>query len=278
MCNLLGVSSLRSVTLEMSFQALRDNASIANPDGWGAVFYEKNDAYVFREPRPASNSQLADLLTCSGIESNLVLAHIRKATGGEIELRNTHPFTREMKGRLHSFAFNGDVPDVFNIDLVTEQFLPIGDTDGEHAFCYLLEQLTQNAVDGDWIQTASIVESIGCQLAGKGPANFLYSDSLRLYAFASRRRHDDGEYPPGLYYLSRSCNQQQSMIPGIGLQVKLHQMSEKIEQGKKEFAQEKPNQEIVLLASLPLSDEDWTPFEENQLLVVENGRLLNRHS
>lgn len=131
MCELLGVSSLHPVTLEMSFQSLMHRARLANPDGWGAVFHEQNDAYVFREPRPANNSQLAKLLGQCGIESRLVLSHIRKATTGPIELRNTHPFTREIHGRLHSFAFNGDVPGVFNLGLTLGQFSPIGETDGE---------------------------------------------------------------------------------------------------------------------------------------------------
>jgi glutamine amidotransferase len=268
MCNLLGVSALHPVTLETSFQALRSHAYPAMPDGWGAVFYEKNDAYVFREPRPACDSRLADLLARSGVESKLVLSHIRKATGGDIELRNTHPFTREVNGRLHSFAFNGDVPDVFNIKLATNRFLPMGNTDGEYAFCWLLQQLASENTDNDWTRTASILEALGRQLSDNGPANFLYSDSIRLYAFASRRRHPDGEYPPGLYHLSRHCNHEKSVLPEIGLQVQSSQMAEQSETA----------QSLVLLASIPLSDEAWIPFAENQLLVVEKGRILNTYS
>ncbi len=139
MCELLGVSSLHPVTLEMSFQSLMHRARLANPDDWGAVFYEQNNAYVFREPRPANNSQLARLLGLCGIESQLVISHIRRATTGSIELRNTHPFMREFNGRMHSFAFNGNVPGIFDLCLASNRFLPIGDTDGELAFCRLLE-------------------------------------------------------------------------------------------------------------------------------------------
>ena len=123
MCELLGVSSQHPVTLEMSFQTLMKRAETVNPDGWGAVFYEQNDAYVFREPRPASNSKLANLLGQCGVESRLVLSHIRRATTGPIELRNTHPFTREIHGLLQSFAFNGNVPSVFDLDLTLDQFV-----------------------------------------------------------------------------------------------------------------------------------------------------------
>ena len=246
--------------IEMSFQKLMERAETVNPDGWGAVFYEKNDAYVFREPRPGSTSRLAGLLGVCGVDSSLAIAHIRKATGSAVELRNTHPFTREIHGRLHSFAFNGDVPDVFDLDLISDQYLPIGETDGEYAFCWLLQQFANSDVDDDWRRMASSLHSLGCQLADMGPANFLYSDSLRLYAFASRRRRRDGEYPPGLYHLCRHCDPQRESIPCVGLSVEPSAQTE---------------QKLTLTASVPLSDEDWVPFESNQLLVIENGRILN---
>ena len=260
MCELLGVSSQHPVTLEMSFKTLMQRAETVNPDGWGAVFYEQNDAYVFREPRPANNSRLANLIGQCGVESRLVLSHIRRATTGPIELRNTHPFTREIHGRLHSFAFNGNVPSVFDLDLTLDQFCPIGETDGEYAFCWLLEQLTSQDDNGDWKHTASIVKSLGEQLAAMGPANFLFSDSRRLYAFASQRRHTDGLRPPGLFYNTRHCDQKRSRIPCVGLSIQLGSSVA---------------QQLTLITSVPLSDETWIPFGENQLLVIENGQILN---
>jgi predicted glutamine amidotransferase len=260
MCELLGLSAQYPVTLEMSFQKLMQRAELSNPHGWGAVFYEQNDAYVFREPRPASNSKLANLLAECGIESHLVISHIRKATSGAIELRNTHPFTREIDGRLHSFAFNGDVPGVFDLGLELTRFFPMGVTDGEYAFCWILEQLTSQVDAIDWKRSASILKSFGQQLAAMGPANFLYSDSQYLYAFASRRTHSDGIHPPGLHYIIRQCDQQQHAIPCVGLNVK---------------STVNTTQKLVLIASVPLSEEAWLPFEENQLLVIEKGLILN---
>jgi glutamine amidotransferase len=260
MCELLGVSSLHPVTLEMSFNTLMQRAETVNPDGWGAVFYEQNDAYVFREPRPASNSKLANLLGQCGVESRLVLSHIRRATTGPIELRNTHPFTREIHGRLHSFAFNGDIPNVFDLDLTLDQYCPIGETDGEFAFCWLLEQLLSRVDNGGWKHTVSILKSVGEQLAAMGPANFLYTDSLRLYAFALKRRYPDGIRTPGLYYNTRNCNQEQNSIPCIGLTIQSDAIIE---------------QKLTLAASVPLSDETWVPFKENEILVIENGQIIN---
>lgn len=259
MCELLGVSSLYPVTLEMSFQGLMQHTNIANPDGWGAVFYEKNDAYVFREPRPGNTSPLANLLGQCSIPSQIVISHIRKATSGPVELRNTHPFTREIHGRLHSFAFNGDVPDVYDMDLGMDRFCPIGETDGEFAFCWLMEQLLSQVDTGDYKDTSKILHKLGDRLAPMGPANFLYSDSRRLYAFASRRTHPDGMRPPGLYYQMRQCKEAETVMPCVGLNI----------QSSIDRAQQ-----LCLIASVPLSDEEWIPFEANQLIAFDKGKVV----
>jgi glutamine amidotransferase len=261
MCELLGVSAQYPVALEMSFRKLMQRAELSNPHGWGTVYYEQNDAYLFREPRPANDSRLADLLARCGIESHLVLSHIRKATTGPVELRNTHPFMREVNGRMHSFAFNGNVPGVFDLGLALNRFFPIGETDAEFAFCGLLEQLISEAENIGWKRSASILKSFGDRLASLGPANFLYSDSLYLYAYSSRRTHADGVHPPGLHYITRQCDQEQHSIPCVGLNVK---------------ATVNTKQKLTLIASVPLSDEAWMPFAENQLLVLEKGQVLKQ--
>lgn len=259
MCDLLGVSSRHPVAIELSFRKLLARAKTVNPHGWGTVYYEGRDAYVFREPRPGSDSQLAKILGQCGISSQLVISHIRKATSGGIALKNTHPFTREIDGRLHSFAFNGDIPSVFDLRLETKRFLPIGDSDAEHAYCWLLNQLADDKAINDEQHKAQVLRTFGCQLAEMGPANFLYSDSRRLYAFASRRRHPDGEYPPGLHMLERQCDQPAMTAPCVGLNIE---------------STSKKSQAITLVASIPLSDEDWRPFRENELVILENGRKI----
>ena len=261
MCELLGLSAQYPVTLEMSFQKLMERTEVSNPHGWGAVFYEHNDAYVFREPRPASNSKLANFLAQCGIESDLVLCHIRKATTGTVGLRNTHPFVRELNGRTHSFAFNGNVPGVFELGLELTRFSPIGDTDAELAFCWLLEKLNGEPDNLDWKRSASILQSFGDQLATLGPANFLYSDSLYLYAYSSRRSHADGVHPPGLHYTTRKCDKKQHSVPCVGLNVK---------------STVNLTQKLTLVASVPLSDETWVAFEDKQLLVLEKGLILKQ--
>ena len=56
-----------------------------------------------------------------------------------MKLQNCHPFIRELWGQAWVFAHNGDLKD-FNPPLQGD-FLPIGETDSELAFCLLLQTL-----------------------------------------------------------------------------------------------------------------------------------------
>ena len=56
-------------------------------------------------------SPLAELVQRYPIRSDNVIAHIRKATQGQVSLENTHPFVRELWGRYWVFAHNGNLKD-----------------------------------------------------------------------------------------------------------------------------------------------------------------------
>jgi predicted glutamine amidotransferase len=71
-----------------------------------------------------------------------VVAHIRKATQGEVALENCHPFVRELWGRYWVFAHNGDLKD-FQPRLHAS-FRPVGSTDSERAFCWLMQEMAKS--------------------------------------------------------------------------------------------------------------------------------------
>ena len=66
------------------------------------------------------------------IKSHNVIAHVRKATVGNVKLENCHPFVRELWGRYWVFAHNGDLKDY--APHLHGAFRPVGDTDSEQAF------------------------------------------------------------------------------------------------------------------------------------------------
>ncbi len=180
---------------------------------------------------------------------------------GDVRLANTHPFSRECQGQNHLFMFNGDTPDIFDLFEKTEYFQAIGSTDVEQAFCVLLERLM--VATRSSLNTMDVIHVFGCELAELGPCNFFYAVDSLIYAFASRRRYPDGEREPGLWRLFRQCKEAQTDIvaPGIQLQPGIT-----------------INQQVILCASIPLTEKDWQPFLVNELICISKGQQIDQRS
>jgi glutamine amidotransferase len=187
-----------------------------------------------------------------------VISHIRHARIGDIALRNTQPFSRIINGRRHVFCHNGNLAE-FQVSTPLRHFLPVGETDSEHAFCWLLDQTSpmwQGQTPSLEERRVFIGDALG-ELGRFGSANILYSDSDYLYAFANRRRQPDGILAPApLYYLERHCECDPDSLDQSGLHI------------------DNGEQNIVLFASVPLTRENWQPVASGQLMVARQGRLL----
>lgn len=103
------------------------------------LFYEGKGFRTFKDPKPSCESQIAELVQNYPIKSRAVVSHIRQANRGGVNLENTHPFTRELWGKYWTFAHNGQLSDYQ--DLYTGRHRPVGQTDSELAFCWLLKQM-----------------------------------------------------------------------------------------------------------------------------------------
>lgn len=185
MCELLGVVSNVPADLVFSFTgfALRGGQTGPHADGWGLSLYEGLFARTFLEPHPAFSSPLARFLRENPIQTGLAVAHIRKKTRGEPKIVNTHPFVRVLHGRHLVFAHNGTLPSIRERTLTWQSTL--GDTDSEHAFCVLLEELRTAYGDrypSDPYQLGKTLHELGNELGQDGVFNFLYADGECLYA------------------------------------------------------------------------------------------------
>ncbi|MBE7416467.1 MAG: class II glutamine amidotransferase [Ideonella sp.] len=261
MCELLALSMRcpTRVTASLAGLAARSDKPGRARDGWGFAAYQGADVALFREARPASDSALARMLASEGPVTGLALAHIRRATLGEVTLANTQPFVREAGGVAHVFAHNGHLPGLSRSSL-HGRFTPIGDTDSEIAFCALLERLQVGAMpdeDGREIaRRAAIVADFAADLRRHGPANFLYADGHALYVHADRRMHEGSAIPapPGLHLLERRCDGLQAsdlcIAPG--------------------------GQQAAVVASVPLSAEPWQALGEGDVLAIAGGEVLHR--
>ena len=144
MCELLGLSSNASATVNFSLQKLAAHGAIAGTytDGWGVGYYEELDVRLFKDANAVADSDWISIIGSHNLRSSLIIAHTRKATRGARSYPNAQPFIRELAGRIHLFAHNGDLPGIFKADAFQlDRFNPIGETDSERAFCALLDRM-----------------------------------------------------------------------------------------------------------------------------------------
>jgi predicted glutamine amidotransferase len=164
-CRLFGFRSVIPSQVHRSLLAA-DNAlgvqSNAHPDGWGVAFYVDGAPHLTRSAATALGDQLFHRLS-GVVASDTVLAHVRKATQGGVNVLNCHPFQH---GRW-VFAHNGDIPSFPTVrELLLQQIDPglrrfiLGDTDSEVVFYMLLSELLRAAPLKEARRADDVVEAL----------------------------------------------------------------------------------------------------------------------
>jgi len=263
MCELFALSSRLPTEVRFSLEAFSRRGGLAgrNKDGWGLAYYLDNDVRLVKEAEPASDSACVRFLQEHPFASPVVVSHIRRATRGIPAMRNCQPFQRELGGHMHVFAHNGDLDFArLRARLPLGAYRPIGDTDSEYAFCALLDQLA-SAWRGEsppaLERRRRIVGDFAAAIREFGPANFIYTDGEAVFLHGHRRMHGDGlpPHPPGLHVLQRHCGIHPSAWQGEGVHIAA-----------------RAQQDVLLAASVPLSDEaGWRALAEGELVVARQG-------
>ena len=191
MCQLLGMNCNTPTDIVFSFTgfATRGGRTDEHKDGWGIAFFEGKGVRHFVDHQAAIDSPIAELIKRVPIKSTNVIAHIRKATQGVIALENCHPFVREAWGTNWVFAHNGDLKD-FNPQL-DGSYLPIGSTDSERAFCYLMQSLRARfgAKLPELTALREFLSEICHDIASHGTFNMMLSNGKALFAHCSTKLH-----------------------------------------------------------------------------------------
>jgi predicted glutamine amidotransferase len=149
MCRLFGMSGGDQRVLA-TFWLLEAPDSLAQqsrrePDGTGVGWFDADGRpHVAKQPLAAYEDQ-AFAREARELESTTFIAHVRYATTGGIEARNTHPF--EQHGRL--FAHNGVIHDLDRLDreLGDDRALVQGDTDSERLFALVTRETERRGGD-----------------------------------------------------------------------------------------------------------------------------------
>jgi len=267
MCELFAKSSRNPATVNLSLDefAAHGGRTAPNKDGWGIAYYEEGDVRLIKDTNQASTSAWVRFVEDQGLVSATVISHIRYATTGNVALYNTHPFSRELGGRMHVFAHNGVVNDAMEDPrFPLDPYRPVGETDSEYVFCALLTRLKElwHGADGvpELDDRMTVIADFAADLREMGRANFLYADGDALFAHAHIRHRDDGTTGPGLHMIRHAGHPEGFEVEGGGVSV----------------SSQPDHQATVLLASVPLTGEDWTALDEGTVVALRAGDIVAR--
>lgn len=255
MCELLAMSANVPTDICFSFSGLMQRGGNTGPhrDGWGITFYEGKGCRSFKDPLPSAHSPIARLVIEYPIKSEAVICHIRQANSGKVCLENTHPFTRQMWGRNWTYAHNGQLAN-FQQELPIKMHIPIGTTDSEHAFCWLLDQLHYKFAEQepDEVTLFSFVAKLSERIRQLGVFNLIISNGECVFSFCSNNLHWITRRAPfGLANL-------------IDAEIKV------------DFKKETTDKDIVtVVATRPLTDDEvWQKMQPGQWQLFRFGESI----
>lgn len=235
------------------FQA-RGGITDRHEDGWGIAFFEGKGVRQFLDPLPSSKSPVAELVRKYPIKSKNVIAHIRKATRGRVALENTHPFARELWGYYWIFAHNGTLEN-FAPDFDGE-FHPVGETDSERAFCYMLQEL-RRAFGREYPGEKAVFDAVTAitrDLGRKGAYNFILSNGESLIAHCSTN----------LAYVQRRWPFPTPRLKDREMTVNFKPVTT-------------PDDRVAVVATTPLTEgETWITMEPGTIWMMKEGEVVAR--
>jgi len=248
----MGMSANVPTDICFSFAGLMQRGGGTGPhkDGWGIGFYEGKAQRSFHDPQPSVDSPIAQLICHYPIKSKNVISHIRQANVGAVNLENTHPFSRELWGFTWTFAHNGQLDPVI-FDWPLRFYKPVGTTDSEYAFCWLLDQI-RIAFPEPPQNTEPLFDLITqcChKLRSLGVFNMLLCDSDWLFAYCTTKLH----------WITRRAPFGVAQLKDCDLTV--------------DFRGETQENDIVtVIATEPLTDnEEWQSIQTGEARVFKEG-------
>jgi transglutaminase-like putative cysteine protease/predicted glutamine amidotransferase len=261
MTQLLALSFDCATTPSIRLKAIEQiGESLDTTYGWGFGWYPTSGdaAMVIKDPTAVGENALSAVLSnWERFSSTLFLAHLRGAAKRRMQ-KDTHPFMRTWGGRDWLFTHNGDLRHEFRSELpLPEQrvFEPLGSTDSEHVFCWLLEQM--RAVGARRIREvdSALLHSWLRQINALGTANLLFTDGLDLIAYS-----DAFGYRP-LWWTRRTPPDST-----------LHFENEEVDMvlGSKTDQ----NRTFVVVSTSPLSSSGWETIGDGAMLRVSRGGVM----
>ena len=179
MCRLFAAISPMDRDYEEDLLYFRHLSSV-HSDGWGLGWYEGGKPAV----RKSSVAALYDpkyLTAARTIKSDMIMAHLRKQTRGNVREVNSHPFVF----KNYMFAHNGTISKSLVRFIKTDYRGMKGDTDSELLMRFLIQHIEEHKRPLYGMRRAfrtlrKLTESGELKASA---VNFLFSDGEKLYVY-----------------------------------------------------------------------------------------------
>lgn len=254
MCELLGMSANTPTDIRFSFSELMQRGGLVglHRDGWGITFYDGKAERTFKEPDPCSHSLFAKLVSTYPLRSISVVAHIRQANSGGLRLENTHPFSQHLWRRSWTFAHNGQLSH-YKKALPIDNNLPIGTTDSEWAFRYIMEQLQGHyAKQPTTLAACKYIARTMRTIARHGVFNALMTEGKYTIAYCTTELH----------YITRRAPFTSAHLQSLDWRVNF----------EKETS---PDDVVTIIATKPLTtNETWYKMQKNECILFREGEII----
>lgn len=250
MCRMAGIIANKEVdfyfSLSTATNSLR-NQSRRNPDGWGIGYFEAHTPKVIKSSQAAFKSEQFVELS-QDIKSRIIISHVRYASVGSVNNRNSHPFVY----KNWIFAHNGTLEKEALRKMIKEEYIADLTSDGidsELYFRYVIQNIEET---GDIIEGIKKAVNKVLSKAYRYGANFIMSDGERLYAFKYEnplnllKRHPKTP----VYYQSKET----------GVLMESKRLS---------------NEKAVIIASEKITtDEEWQTISDGELVIADFEKII----
>jgi transglutaminase-like putative cysteine protease/predicted glutamine amidotransferase len=230
------------------------------PDGWGFGWYPRDGvgASVLKDPHVEYDMTVAAAVQrWDRFRSSIFMCHSGTHRGRSFT--DTHPFVRSHAGRDWIFAHNGELGRNLDVTLPLDEglgFEPVGQTDTEHAFCWLMGQVraagARSLSDLSWHTVREWLQ----KLNELGTLNIVWSDGLHVIAYHDQRGFN------ALHHLRRLPPPTSTKLESDLLEL---DVSSSVDE----------NRTFTVISTRPLSGEDWVQFAPGEMRVISRGQLID---
>jgi glutamine amidotransferase len=277
MCRLFGfraaVVSHAHRSLIAAHNALADQAR-EHPHGWGIGYFHSGEAYLVKSEGAAAESasfrRAADRLS-----SNALIAHVRRATVGEVGPLNTHPFRNGRwlfahNGTIHGFA--DIVPHLAESTPAALWSRRLGETDSEAFFCFLLGARAREGVDTEGTHAPEVARIAGATASALGRLRTFAAEQgaaapIVNFILTNGRTFVANRHGRELFFATqKSACSDAERCPALTKPCLLPRRPD-------------PHVNHLLVASEPIGHEDrWEPVPEGSLVGLDERFHLHQYA